>query len=216
MIRAVLFDFDGTLYDRDAAIVWMAELQFERFRHHFPHLAQSAFVESVVTLDNHGHGRPMGFHRRLAEELGLPQQLGDELEACFRSDYPSCCRITEDTVATLNRLRGRGIRLGIVTNGPAVWQRRKIDALGIAPLFDTIVISGNEGVEKPDPRIFELALERCGAVAAESIFVGDHPQADIAGAKNAGLMPVWVRKDYWEVPEGVARIERVSEVLGLI
>jgi len=216
VIRAVLFDFDGTLYDRDAAIVRMAELQFEKFGTEFPHLNRSVFVERVVALDDHGHGRPMGFHQRLGEELGFPRRIADGLEAYFRSDYPSCCRITEDTLASLKAMRNDGLKLGIITNGPSVWQSRKIDALGIAPLFDTIVISGNEGVEKPDQRIFRLAMERCGVAAAESMFVGDHPEADIAGAINAGLKPVWARKDYWEVPEDVARIDRISEVLELI
>jgi putative hydrolase of the HAD superfamily len=216
MIRAVFFDFDGTLYDRDAAIVRMAELQYQKFAGEFPHLKPSTFVDRVVALDNHGHGRPMGFHQRLAEQLEFPQRIGDELEAYFRSDYPSCCRIEEDTLLTLRTLRERGVKLGIITNGPAGWQGRKIDAVGLVPLFDTIVISGNEGVEKPDPRIFALAMDRCGAVAAESMFVGDHPVADIGGAKSAGLIPVWARKDYWEVPENVARIDRISEVLDLI
>jgi len=216
VIRAVSFDFDGTLYDRDAAIVRLAEMQFEKFGTQLPHLTQSTFVERVVALDNHGHGRPMGFHRRLAEELGFSEKVGDELEAFFRSEYPSCCRVTEDTLTTLETFRSRGIKLGMITNGPATWQSRKIEAVGLAPLFDAIVISGNEGVEKPDPRIFERALERCGAVAAESLFVGDHPEADIAGAKNAGLLPVWVRKDYWEVPGDVARIDRLSEILPMV
>jgi putative hydrolase of the HAD superfamily len=146
VIRAVFFDLDGTLYDRDAAIVRVAQMQFERFKANFPHLTQSTFVEQVVALDKHGHSRPMGFHQRLAEALGVAPQIGDELEACFRDNYPSVCRITEDTVATLRTLRSRGLKLGIITNGPTVWQRRKIDALGIAPLFDTIVISGSEGL----------------------------------------------------------------------
>jgi len=215
MIRAVFFDFDGTLYDRDAAIVRMAELQYQKFAAEFPHLQQSTFVDRVVALDNHGHARPMGFHQRLAEQLEFPQRIGEELEAYFRSDYPSCCLVEEDTLITLRTLREGGVKLGIITNGPAGWQGRKIDAVGLAPLFDTIVISGNEGVEKPDPRIFALAMDRCEVVATESMFVGDHPLADIGGARSAGMTPVWARKDYWEVPEDVARIDRISEVLGL-
>jgi len=215
VIRAVFFDFDGTLYDRDAAIIRIAELQFEKFGDQFLHVDQSTFVESVVALDHHGHGRPMGFHQRLTEQLGFPARIADELEAYFRSEYPRCCRIEEDTLTTLKTLRSQGLKLGIVTNGPTVWQSTKIDALRLSPFFDTIVISGSEGVEKPDPRIFALALERCGVVAAESMFVGDHPVADIEGAKNAGLIPVWAKKDYWEVPADVARIDRISEVLEL-
>jgi len=47
----------------------------------------------------------------------------------------------------------------------------------------------------------------------ESMFVGDHPEADIAGARNAGMLPVWKRKPYWEVPEDVQRIDQLGEIL---
>ena len=216
MIRAVFFDLDGTLYDRDAAIVRMTEAQFATFQHHFAHVTQSAFIERLVELDGHGHTRTPMLHHRLAQELEFPESVAEQLEECFRAYYPQHCHITEDTVSTLHILRDRGIKLGMITNGPTGWQTRKIDALGIAPLFDTIVISGNEGFEKPDSRIFALALERCGAVAAESMFVGDHPEADIGGAKGAGMIPVWKKMTYWEVPGEVARIEKISEVVGLI
>ena len=172
MIRGVFFDFDGTLYDRDAAILRVGENQFSTFREQFPHVKQAAFLERLVALDAHGHGRVPQLHHKLAAELGFPESVADQLEAYFRAEYPKCCHATEDTVATLKTLRDRGLKLGIVTNGPSLWQSRKIEAMGIAPLFDTIVISGNEGVEKPNPLIFARALERCGVNAAESIFVG--------------------------------------------
>jgi putative hydrolase of the HAD superfamily len=155
-------------------------------------------------------------HHRLALELEFPESVAERLETCFRLNYPLHCHITQDTESTLHNLRDRGIKLGIITNGPTVWQSRKIDALGIAPLFDAIVISGNEGFEKPDPRIFAVALERCRAMPAESMFVGDHPEADIRGAKGAGMVPVWKQMTYWEVPGDVARIEKISEVVSLL
>ena len=216
MIRAVFFDLDGTLYDRDAAIVRTAEFQFATYRHHFTHVTQSAFIERLVELDGHGHTRTPMLHHRLAAELEFSESVAEQLEASFRSKYPQYCHITEDTISTLHALRDRGMKLGIITNGPAGWQSRKIEALKIAPLFDTIVISGNEGFEKPDVRIFAVALERCGVVAAESMFVGDHPEADIRGAKDAGMVPVWKKMTYWNVPEDVARIERISEVVNLV
>lgn len=108
------------------------------------------------------------------------------------------------------------MKLGVITNGPTVWQSRKIETLGIAPLFDAILISDAEGVRKPDSRIFVRAMERCSVVASESMFVGDHPEADIEGARGAGLLPVWKRTGYWKVPENVKSIERLSEILALI
>jgi hypothetical protein len=59
-----------------------------------------------------------------------------------------------------------------------------------------------------------LALQRCGVESGESIFVGDHPPT--SWAQNAGLLPVWKRKPYWEVPNDILRINQLSEVLSMV
>jgi putative hydrolase of the HAD superfamily len=215
MIRAVFFDLDGTLYDRDAAILRMAEEQFEAFRDELG-VEKSVFLERLLELDGHGQPRTPRLHHVLAESLGLGVVVGDKLEAYFRSHYPDLCKLSTENLATLRTLRERSKKLGLITNGPTEWQSRKIECMGLAPLFDAIVISEAEGVRKPDPRIFERALERCGVRADESMFVGDHPEIDIQGAVAAGLMPVWKAAPYWQVPDGVLRINQLSELLLLL
>jgi putative hydrolase of the HAD superfamily len=116
----------------------------------------------------------------------------------------------------LKTLRERGKKLGLITNGPTEWQSRKIECMGLAPLFDAVVISEAEGVRKPDPRIFERALERCGVRADESMFVGDPPEIDIQGAVGAGLVPVWKAAPYWQAPDHILRIDQLSELLLLL
>ena len=214
MIRAVFFDFDGTLYDRDAAIIRTAEQQFDAFRDELG-VDKNVFVERLLKLDDHGHNRTPRLHHALAEELGRTPDLGDRLEEFFRSHYPAECRISKDNLDTLTSLRDGGKKLGIITNGPTKWQSSKIDSMGVASLFHTIVISENEGIKKPDRRIFERALERCGTVASESLFVGDHPEIDIQGAKDAGLIPVWKMMPYWQVPPDVLTICELRELLPL-
>jgi putative hydrolase of the HAD superfamily len=216
LIQAVFFDLDGTLYDRDAAVLQTAHSQFEAFRWDLGNVTQSVFVERLVALDAHGHNRTPRLHHVLAEELGFSSMVADGLETHFRSNFPKSCRLSPDTLATLKTLRTRGLKVGMITNGPTYWQTLKIESMGIAPLFDAILISGSEGIEKPDPRIFARAVERCGVTASESMFVGDHPEADILGAKAAGLVPIWKRMAYWSVPDEVQRIERISEILPLI
>jgi putative hydrolase of the HAD superfamily len=215
MIRAVFFDLDGTLYDRDAAILQLAEHQFDELSSDFPHVERKLFIEKLVLLDGHGHDRTPRLHHALAKVLGFSDSVADRLEDYFRSHYPKFCALTDDTRTTLETLKSRGLKMGIITNGPTLWQSRKIECLGIAPLFDTILISGSEGIEKPDPRIFARAVENCGVEAKESIFVGDHPEIDIQGARAAGLLLVWKRMPYWNVPEDVPRIDRLSEILRL-
>jgi putative hydrolase of the HAD superfamily len=215
MIRGVFFDLDGTLYDRDASIRRVVELQFEAFRPELPGVSKSQFIERLLELDAHGHNRPLGLYQELAEELGFDGDVADRLEADFRSSYFQSCHLFPDTLPTLDELRARGKKIGVITNGPTHWQQGKLDALGIASVFDTILISEVEGVQKPDPRIFARALERCGLRASESIFVGDHPDADIAGAKAAGLLPVWKRVPYWRVPDDVLSVGELKEILPL-
>lgn len=72
-------------------------------------------------------------------------------------------------------------------------QSRKLECLSLSSSFDTIPISAAEGIGKPDPEIFRRALERLEADAAETVFVGDHPEVDIKGARSAGMRAIWRR-----------------------
>jgi phosphoglycolate phosphatase-like HAD superfamily hydrolase len=68
-------------------------------------------------------------------------------------------------------------------------QNRKLVCLAISPMFDTILISDAEGIHKPEREIFHRALERLNANPARAVFVGDHPEVDVAGAGAAGTVP---------------------------
>lgn len=89
----------------------------------------------------------------------------------------------------LRAARARGLRTGMVSN----FDHRLPDvlaALGLAPLLDVVVLPGDAGAAKPDPRIFALALARLGVAAAEAVYLGDDADDDIAGATAAGLQAV--------------------------
>ena len=84
----------------------------------------------------------------------------------------------------------------------------------MASFFDVVLISEAEGVRKPDRAIFARALERCGVAPADAIFVGDHPEVDVAGARAAGMVPVWKRVPYWKMAfEDVLIVDTLSEIL---
>jgi 2-haloalkanoic acid dehalogenase type II len=84
--------------------------------------------------------------------------------------------------------------LGLLTNGPSDMQRPKIDLLGLDPLFEAIVISGEIGRHKPDPAAFGLILDRLGQTAARALYVGNSLPTDIAGAKAAGMQAAWINR----------------------
>jgi putative hydrolase of the HAD superfamily len=124
-------------------------------------------------------------------------------------------RVERDTPETLDRLRARGLRLGVVSNADGR-VRALLEDLDLARRFDVIVDSRVVGVEKPHPRIFEIALEALGEAPARAVHVGDFPQVDVVGARRAGIRPVLLD------PLGVARdpgcpvIRRLPELLELL
>lgn len=92
-------------------------------------------------------------------------------------------------VPFLERLRARGLRLVVVSNANGTLLKH-MDRLDLTRRFDCVLDSADEGVEKPDPRFFEIALARSGARKETTIHVGDLYHVDIVGARSAGLRGV--------------------------
>ena len=84
-------------------------------------------------------------------------------------------------------------------------------------MFDTILISDAEGISKPNRQIFERALERLNVTPAHAVFVGDHPDVDVAGARGAGMRAIWRRDPgVSRVVEADAVIEELGDLLMLL
>lgn len=99
--------------------------------------------------------------------------------------------VPEGVGPALRRLRGAGLRLAVVSNSNGT-VRPLLERLGFLDLFEEVLDSAVEGVEKPDPRIFQLALERLGASPEEALFVGDIYHVDVVGGRAAGIRVVMV------------------------
>jgi putative hydrolase of the HAD superfamily len=216
VIRAVLFDLDGTLFNRDATVAGILKWQVREFSSLIAPARAAEFIERVTMLDEHGHRDKREVYAIVATEFGFERALTDRLVASFRSEYPRHCTLEPTVADTLVELRRRGIRLAIVTNGTAAVQNAAIDALGIRNAMDAILISETEGVRKPQPEIFERAARTVGVLPRDCCFVGDHPTVDIEGAKAAGLSVLWKRTPYWEARRPVQTIDDVSEVLHFV
>jgi len=215
--KAVLFDLDGTLFDRDASFLELAQAQHREFLAELAGIPEEAFVRRLVELDEHGYADRFAVYNGIATEFGLPPSLAARLTTHFHATYASFSKCFPEVPATLANLRERGIRLGIITNGSTNMQQRKVHELGIAALIDELLISEKEGLRKPDPRIFERALGRLGVKAAEAWYVGDHPTVDIQGAFDAGLTPVWRCTLHWQPPEvPCGAIHSLHELLDML
>ena len=97
----------------------------------------------------------------------------------------------DDVVPALDALERTGTTIGIVSNFE-MWLEDLLERLGVRERFSVRVISGVEGVEKPDPAIYRLALDRAGVDAADAAFVGDNPEFDVAPAAALGMTPVLI------------------------
>lgn len=148
-------------------------------------------------------------------DLGIPD--GNGLVDTVYREFTDIANyaLFEDVPATLDRLRGAGLVLGVVSNFEA-WLELLLERLEVRMYFDVRVISGVEGLEKPDPRIFRLAMERAGVEPAAAVYVGDNPEFDVDPALAVGMFPVLIdrRGRYPDAPG--ARITSMSELPAVI
>jgi putative hydrolase of the HAD superfamily len=104
-----------------------------------------------------------------------------------------CWRARPGALEVLGAIREQGLATAVVSNFdqrlPGI-----LAGLGMAALVDAIVLPAEAGAAKPDPRIFAFALDKIGALAGESVFVGDDGQRDLAGARRAGLYAIDVAR----------------------
>lgn len=117
--------------------------------------------------------------------------LARELDARFERERAATNPFIPGAEEALAAL-GTRFRLGLITNGIPDVQRTKLDATGLADVFDLVVISGELGCGKPDPRIYAVALEGIGARPENAIMVGDNFRRDVAAAQDVGIRGVWI------------------------
>lgn len=133
------------------------------------------------------------------KKLGIDdEQFGQELAEkfpVFRRQNPF---LYEETIDVLSQLKG-SYKLLLLTNGSPNLQTIKLDITSeLIPFFDHIIISGNFGRGKPDPSIFEHALEKLDVNKTSAIMVGDNLMTDILGASRVGIKSVWINREHKE------------------
>jgi len=176
------------------------------------------------------------------EQNGAPRMPDDEFETMLNKAALNCVyedkdemmyvekmdripmpkqelKIIPDTIETLQALKDRGFRLGIVSNHRA-WMPDFLKDIGLSSFFETIVVSDIVGVEKPDIRIMQIALENLSIDASLCLYVGDHP-FDVLCAKNAGIDCAWLTAPDAVLPDSVPfkedyRIQQLHELLAIL
>ncbi len=214
-IKAILFDFDDTLGDRET---YTHRTYCGKIDEIMPD-AEPWFRESVIQqcliYDQHGDVPKEYVRDMILEQFGI--DLGEDFRLYWRAHQPLNVVLYEDAIGTIAELKKRGYKIGILTNGESQSQRNKVESTGLMEWIDALTISGDTETRKPEPEIFWMTAEKLGLKPEECAFVGDMFRNDIYGAWRAGMMPVWIwphsERRYAEVD--VTRIQHLSELLDI-
>ena len=223
-VTTVLFDVGNTLHHLDhalvAGVVTAAGAPADAAAVARAEYAAKAAMDATFRA---GPGAPDAVRQRsyfevVLDALGLDRAAQTGVLGTLHAENHrrSLWRVMHpDTPAVLTALAERGLALGVVSNAdgrvPAA-----LEACGLAPFFRVIVDSHLVGVEKPDPRIFALALDACGARAEEAIYVGDIYEIDVRGARRAGMFPILLDPQGGYGPVDCACIARLADLLDLL
>jgi putative hydrolase of the HAD superfamily len=201
-IEAVLFDLYGTLadieVDEDADETWAplvgvlqglgATARLNDLRTRFYELCTEAAAV-------HRRGFILtGVFKVLLEEHNAPSTAGaiETFARAFRRASTVNLTRRPYAVSILSRLRTCGLRLGLVSNTEAILTHEDLDRLGLRTFFDAIVLSSEIGVEKPEPEIFQVTLQRLGIAPSSAVMVGDTWQTDVRAAERTGVSAVFL------------------------
>lgn len=210
-IKAVLFDFGGTLYDYSCLAAAEAESLAELAQWSgvtaAPVDVARAYRESMKAVFREYLPRTYYRHHDLFRDAaaGMLQRLGVTPDDSVLSRYREAqwqrhrrdFRLREGVVATLEELRRRGVHVGMVSNIDDDQLAHLLDAGGLRPYFDALLSSEAAQSCKPDRKIYEIALSSAGCAPEEALFVGDTLRQDIAGANRMGMRSalIWHRTD---------------------
>ncbi|MYL55030.1 HAD-IIIA family hydrolase [Pontibacillus yanchengensis] len=212
MVKAVLFDLDGTLLNRDASVKAFIHNQYERFQACLSRIPKQEYANLFIRLDDRGYVWKDKVYQQIVEKYSLAGITWEALLTDYINHFCEDCVPFPNLVPMLEELRGRGYRLGIISNGKGAFQYNNIKALGIEDYFDIVLISQWEGVKKPNPSIFINALQELNVNAEDSVFVGDHPEKDILAANMVGMKTIWKQDQQWSQPEADWNVRDLLEL----
>ncbi|WP_210520666.1 YjjG family noncanonical pyrimidine nucleotidase [Hymenobacter terricola] len=227
--RHLFFDLDHTLWDFEKNANETLHTLFER--HDFARFGTFTVEEFIRVYSDINHAlwrlyqnnkitqrqlRDVRFVRTLTR-LGVPEdQIPATISAEFTDILPQKSAVFPFTHEVLDYLKPN-YRLHLITNGFNDIQGIKLASSNLTHYFEEIITSEQSGCLKPDPRMFQHALERTGAAAAESLMIGDNLECDVLGAYNAGIDQVYFnpdkRRHFTQITHEISCLSELKDIL---
>ena len=216
MIKAVFFDFDDTLGNRE---IYAYQCYRDILRQHCSitdPIEFEAVLQHVLIWDQHGDVNKAYVAEMLEKTYDI--SIGtDDFNTYWDSVLYNYAVPFDGAEKTLAYLKEKYI-LGVITNGPSHGQRGKLEKSGLSGYFDEdlVIVSGDYDFKKPDPRLFQIACDKAGVKPEEAVFVGDIFARDILGAYRAGMKPIWIWKEGRCCDADVTIIHKIEELEELL
>ena len=219
-IRALCFDLDNTLWDVWPVIRNAEQAMYDFLAQRYPRIVASLTVEALREAREQTAARyPQMKHdftflrkqtlREHAEEFGYAECMVEEAFDVF-IQARNRVELYEDVLPALETLKNR-YRLFTASNGNA-----DLTQIGLAHFFERSVAAREVGALKPDPLIFQKAIEGTDLSAQEVIYVGDDPLLDVVGSRSAGMHPVWMDRvgEPWpaDIPPPLHTVKSVMDL----
>lgn len=223
-IRTITLDLDDTLWAIHPVIERAEKELYDWLRANYPRITEMHTQDDILKLrEDIVSEYPARSHdftylrRAVLGQLGVAAGYGEELVdgamavfSALRNDV----EVYPEVRPALNSLR-QDYCIVAVTNGNA-----DLETIGLRDLFHEVISAASAGAAKPAREIFDVAVDAGGALASETLHVGDHPEVDVVGASEAGLKSVWVNRggdawpDHLQRPDGIVR--DIGELLALL
>ncbi len=201
-IEWIFFDVGSTLVDESLA---------------YKHRIEDVIRGTEITYEEFTEVMMSFYRRNLKGDLETMKHFGLTKTPWHTEDE----RLYPDAASCLAELHTR-YKIGVIAN-QSLGTAHRLRAFGVLDYIDLVVASAEEGVAKPDPRIFEIALERAGCRPEQAIMVGDRLDNDIAPANAMGMKTIWIKQGFgqYSTPRTEAEqadwvVENLSELLVLL
>ena len=216
--KAVIFDFDDTLQNRTVAFLGVARQLLSRHMHAADAEQIDRYARQLCVENNGGYVDYGTFFHEFIKRWPFDEGVtGEQLLWEYHRLFPVHSELYPETFAVLTELRRRGYRIGIITNGNSLLQNRKLDVTELRLFTDLSMISGDEGIHKPQAELFRRAAARLGVAPQNCIYVGDHPINDIQGATSAGMQTIYLNtRGLTEHPDGVPEVHKLQDILDML
>jgi len=226
--KAILLDLDDTILDDSGNVAQCWREACEAHRPELGSIEPAALHEAIdrsrtwywADPIRHRDGRlDMPAARREIVRLSLGEfgieapPLAERIAEAYGSHRDRGVQPLAHAIETVRWLRERGCKLALLTNGNGAVQRSKVDRFRLAELFEVVLIEGELGFGKPDPRVYGLALEGLGIEPTDAWMVGDNIEWDVAAPQRLGIHGIWIDVRGAGLPADSPRPDRIIRSL---